>query len=536
MTFEEVYEHLKKVREREDLTLKPNKFLREKIVDQMGREQDLKIRYYQVQGILHLTTMKRFILGDDTGLGKTFQSVAALSYVFSRPKTRKKAIIVTDRVAVMQWADEIHRFTEGIKTFPYSVTAKGGAVSPKKRAKIREEFFSCEEPCVLLTSYRTLVNDFYDFKDEEGLQLIFDECTAFKSPKTQVHKICYHLALKGDRVWGLSATIIKNNLVEGFGIYKVIKPDLFGSMYRFQDDYCVTKLQRIPGGAKIPIVVGHSKRHIKNFREKIDPYFLGRAKIDVAKELPTLTIKEYSCRMTPAQRKKYKEAMNGLLSVGGEEREVTPLTAVTYCQQIANHLELIEAEGDSGKMNLLFDLLKEGGEFHGQKVIVYTRFRSMVDILQRESKKFKLETLRITGSDSGADRKKAQEKFLDLESGSNVIFITSAAKQAINLQSAALEIFYDSPWSAGDYLQILGRMIRLGSVYDSVYAIHLVTEGSIDQIVMKRLQKKLNLVEDVLGRRIKGEEEETASSEDAVALTVDSDVNEIFDMMVEGDL
>ena len=65
-----VSEKLMGIRTRTDLKLKPTPHLKTTFTDFSGNERDLSIRYYQVQGILHLIFMKRFLLGDDTGLGK----------------------------------------------------------------------------------------------------------------------------------------------------------------------------------------------------------------------------------------------------------------------------------------------------------------------------------------------------------------------------------------------------------------------------------------------------------------------------------
>ena len=80
-----------------------------------------------------------------------------------------------------------------------------------------------------------------------------------------------------------------------------------------------------------------------------------------------------------------------------------------------------------------------------------------------------------------------------------------AGGDAINLQAAKAVVFYDTPWSAGDYLQILGRMIRIGSEHDSVYAVHLVCRDTIDEHVQTVIKKKMRLIEQVLGERVKGE-------------------------------
>jgi hypothetical protein len=65
-----VHPKLKEIRERNDLKLKPTKYLKSTFTDFDGKEKPLNIRYYQVQGILHLVSVPRFLLGDDTGLGK----------------------------------------------------------------------------------------------------------------------------------------------------------------------------------------------------------------------------------------------------------------------------------------------------------------------------------------------------------------------------------------------------------------------------------------------------------------------------------
>jgi SNF2 family DNA or RNA helicase len=317
-------------------------------------------------------------------------------------------------------------------------------------------------------------------------------------------------------------------LIEGYGIYSVVVPGLFpNSKNAFMQQYCITRLQPIPGGRRqVPVIVGYRKEHIALFKDKIDPYFLARAKQDVASELPILTIKTEKVGLTKAQTAKYQEALEGLLEIDttGEEKETTKLTALIYCQQIVDHPGLIDCEGDSEKMERLFEMLTEG-DLADDKIIVYTRFRKMVDRLQEEANKLKIKSVRITGSEDEAERKKAIKEFQDPNSDVKVCWITSAAAEGVNLQAAKAMVFYDSPWSAGDYIQLLGRMIRIGSVHDRCYAIHLCAQGTIDDKVMAVLRKKMKLVEQIMGKRLKGEE-----SEDDI-VSSDNDISDIFSAM-----
>ena len=197
---------------------------------------------------------------------------------------------------------------------------------------------------------------------------------------------------------------------------------------------------------------------------------------------------------------------------------------MTYCQQIVNHPGLIGCDGDSGKLDALLDLLD--GEFSGEKVIVFSRFSKMVDILMPALKKAGIGAVRITGAENEKARKASQDAFQKPDSDVKVVCITTAAEEAINLQAAKAIIFYDTPWSGGSLIQILGRMIRIGSVHDRCYAIHLVAAGTIDERVMKTIASKMALIESVIGKRIKG-----VDDSDTV-VSAENDLSDLFEGLV----
>ena len=105
---QKVYETLKKVRASKTVKLKPSPHLRETFIDLEGNEKPFKLRYYQVQGAYHLLVLKRMILGDDTGLGKTIEAIAAMCHMFDRDPNIK-IMVVTPKSTVPQWAGEIER-------------------------------------------------------------------------------------------------------------------------------------------------------------------------------------------------------------------------------------------------------------------------------------------------------------------------------------------------------------------------------------------------------------------------------------------
>jgi intein/homing endonuclease len=497
----------------------------------------------------------------------TLEAITTIAALWEKD-TDLKIIIVTNTSVMKQWGGEIDKFTEGIGWR----ICEGG---PDKRADLYEDYFENwddDKPQVLITNYHRLKRDkrvFRDYAEGHKYCLILDEVTAVKNPDSQTHHVFRELSLGADRVYGLTATLIKNNLTEGFGIYRVVVPDLFRTHKGFLRNYCVTRLQRIPGKRhKAEIVVGHRQDHIIAFREVIDPYYLGRAKHDVTDELPVLSTKDISIPMERSQGIYYQEAVEGLLNINDgtedhEEIEVTKLTSLIYCQEIANSPYLIGNDVKSGKEEYFLDMIKE--EFPDQKVIVFTRFRAMVDRLQScletqqgyqlgiepgegknwkpcEADKVSKGLVRVTGEESAEQRRAGAEAFQNTPN-TNIIFITSAGIEAINLQEAQVMVFYDLPWSAGDYIQAVGRMIRIGSPHANVYAIHLLAETpdgepGIDHHVVKTLEKKMGYIEQTLGERlIKGSAEEinvAARSKDKNTMVKvgNSNVSDLFDMLV----
>lgn len=541
---DKMYEHLKKVRASTTVEIKPTPMMKTEIRGFDGSIEPLRVRYYQVQGIYHLLIMKRMILGDGTGLGKTLQAIGALCYIWEKDPN-VKVMVICPKSSIGQWASEIDKFSIGVKTFQ-----AGGTLDKRKEAY--QGWANHVGPAVLILNYALVIRDWDQgitkaepppgakkgtvvlagrgYLDEltskmPKMTVIFDEIQACKNPTSKTHQTCKFLADRCDRVWGLTATLLQNHLIEGFGIYKVIRPQTFGSKYSFLNSYCVTELQRVKGGGKIPIIVGY--KNLAQFRETIDPFFYGRPKHLVSKELPALTTREVICDLSPAEDRKYQEALGGIFELGtGEIKDYTEtkqMTSLIYIQEVCNSLSLLKysedefdkhitsTEGRSSKEAALVELLTE--EFDGEKVIVYTRFKSHLPRLQAILAKEGVKSVAISGDVTKASaRKAAQDKFQDPDSKIRVIFITDAGSESINLQMASAIVFFDSPWSWGRYIQILGRMIRIGSPHQSVLAIHLLAKRpgtgkkteTIDHKVIQKLRKKKGLIDQVIGEAAVG--------------------------------
>lgn len=547
-----LYDKLKEVRASTSVALKPTPLLKDSIRGFDGSEQAFKLRYYQVQGVYHMLVVPRMVLGDDCGLGKTIETIATLCYLWQK-EPKNKVIVLAPKSAIKQWASEIQRFTNGVRTI-----IAGDKPRPKEspvdaRRRSYEEWLDApeDEHVVLILNYAILVRDWnhggFQPPEQSGklkkqpvlpglldgitskvgvenLCVVMDECTAFKSDGTKTWEVVRFLADRSRRVYGLTATLLKNRLFEGYCIFKAIKPGVFSTKKAFYDAYCHVELKRL-GNARIPIIKGY--KNLDGFRAAIDPYYLGRKKHMVATELPVLTTREISFDLNGAEERKYQEALNGIIELGdGEVKDFEAhkaLTSLIYCQMIVNSLAMLKfAEGDevaagfawdedkhkvgtlSSKEQALLDLIT--GELDDEKIIVYTRFASLVPRLQAILQREGVKSEAITGKVNDKKRKAAQDVFQDLASDTSVIFITAAGSEAINLQMAKAMVFFDMPWSWGEYLQAIGRMIRIGSPNAGVLAFHLLAKRpdqadpkTIDHHVLKMLRAKKGVIDKVLG-------------------------------------
>ena len=493
-----------------------------------------------------------FLLGDLTVTHNTLESLAAYAYLKEK-EPDLKLLVIASKSALYQWKSEADKFLKGVTSevvrsgtikdefgkIIYGLPEKNekGEVIKKAKpltgAESRTYQFDkalAKKTDIIIINYNTLVDEFeIDLPPTDAAPtakkvipklipkpnsfipklgkffVVFDEATYFKSTKSLTHRAAALASSMAERALGLTATILKNRLEEAFAIYNVILPGLYKNVTQFRKLYHNTiflKVKTAKGERQIPKVVGY--KNVADFRARIDPYFLGRYKHEVAKELPKIISKTILLEMESKQEEAYQSALAGLLRLdSGEEKTVTPLTALMYCQQISNAPATVGIDATSSKEDALFDLFEE--DLEDQKVIIYTGFKKLIDRMEPLFLKHKIPMVRITGDESSEQRDRNKEIFQDPKSGVNVIWINRAGSESINLQAASSFIFFDNPWSYGDYIQLLGRAQRIGSEHESIMVYHLVNKSTIDEYVLETLKSKQDLVHSVFGSSATGE-------------------------------
>jgi len=252
------------------------------------------------------------------------------------------------------------------------------------------------------------------------------------------------------RAFGLTATIIENRLEEAFGIFRIICPGTFDSNIEFFKRYCIRKTIR--GGRKI--VVGH--KNLSHFRKRIAKTSFGRLQDDpdVEQELPDLMVKDVQVTMGEKQSRKVLEAMDRIIEMpGGEVKAVQMLPSLILAQQLVNDPALKGFVYPAAKVEALSEMLE--GSLRGQRVVVYSKLRSMIDSLEAHFKKKGIEIVRITGAENDHQRDRSKNRFMDDDDSVNILLMNRAGAKSVNLQKGGHLFFFDVPWSYGLYRQII---------------------------------------------------------------------------------
>jgi len=477
------------------LVLKPNRYFNQVDIPWL----------YEKRGIMMMLLSDSMVLGDDVGLGKTLQAIIAFSYL-KHVHPDMRAVVFTEKATLFQWQKEIAWLCPNMRVDVVT------AVTHKDMKERKEALLADRD--MLITTYSTL----YGCLDElmRGLgpkfEIIADECVYFKNHEAILFRQIQRLRGAAARAYGMTATIIENRLEEAYSIFRVVAPGTFPSLCYFNKTFCVFRdIERDAGSRgriKTRIVSGYKNLH--QFRRIIEPVFFGRLQTDpeVQQHLPEDLHKDMEVQMTVEQSRKVLEAMRGLIELpDGEVKALGVLNGMTMCQQMVDMPSVKGFDLPSEKLEDLIEVLQ--GSLAGEHVIVWSKFREVIDAIERALTKVGIKTVRITGKEDEYQREAAKVAFND--GLVPVLLMTKAGQRGLNLQKAGHFFFFDLPWSWGIYRQLVGRMKRTGSLYERVGVYRMLARlhpavlrpgepaETIDHYTLKVVQRKKILADAVQG-------------------------------------
>ena len=384
----------------------------------------------------------------------------------------------------LNWKNEIEKFAPNIKT----LVIHGGAEERKSQIE------SIEKYNLVITSYDLLKRDIeiYENQNYEFKYIIADEAQYIKNNNTQNAKTIKEI--KSETRFALTGTPIENSLSELWSIFDFIMPGYLYNYKKFKELY------------ETPIVKENSEWAIKRLKMLIEPFILRRTKKEVLTELPDKTITVLNNEMQDEQLKIYmsylanarREVNQELQANGFEKSQMKILALLMRLRQICCHpsLFLSNYRGESSKLNQCMELIKDA-IMSGHKILLFSGYSSMLEIIENELKKENIKYFKLTGQTKVGDRIKLVDEFNNNNEIKIFLISLKAGGTGLNLIGADMVIHYDPWWNLSAENQATDRTYRIGQK-KNVQVYKLITKDSIEERIYELQEKKANLAKAML--------------------------------------
>ncbi|XP_071718314.1 probable helicase CHR10 isoform X2 [Rutidosis leptorrhynchoides] len=490
------------------------------------------LKPHQIEGLSWL--IRRYliganvILGTHMGLGKTLQAISFLSYLKFRRNVHGPFLILCPLSVTDGWVSEVAKFAPKLKVLRY--------VGDKQcRRTLRREMYEhvknqSSAPNVqalpfdvLLTTYDIALID-QDFLSQIPWHYaVIDEAQRLKNPSSVLYNVLREQYIMPRRLL-LTGTPIQNSLTELWALMQFCMDSIFGTLEQFSATF---KEGGDPlSGKGAPIV----KEKFKSLKYILGAFMLRRTKSRLIEtgtlSLPPLTEITLMAPLVNLQKKVYmsiirKELPKLLALSSGTSNQQSLQNIVIQLRKACSHPYLFAGiepepyeEGEhlvqaSGKLVVL-DLLLQKLRNSGHRVLLFAQMTHTLDILQdyMELRKYPYE--RLDGSIRAEERFAAIRSFsrqsvmgisnseADLDTAFVFLISTRAGGVGLNLVAADTVIFYEQDWNPQVDKQALQRAHRIGQM-NHVMSINLVTERTVEEVIMHRAERKLQLSHDVIG-------------------------------------
>ena len=444
-----------------------------------------ELRPYQKGGfdfLCHLTQLKLGgILADDMGLGKTLQTLTWLTWLKeTHGKNHKPSLVICPASVLQNWRREAIRFAPDQKV----LVLESGAARHNLRKQIPQHD-------LIVTNYALLRRDLEALQKFAFRALILDEAQFIKNPGAQVTQSVKQL--KADHRLALTGTPLENRLLDLWSIVDFVHPGYLGTQDQFTETY-------EPRGENAESAQRIARRRLSS---KLRPLLLRRMKKHVAKDLPERIEQRRDCELGEEQRKLYlaelrrsrEQVMKTVAEKGINKSKIHVLAALTRLRQICCHPKLVGNDTISGKTETLFELL-DSLIAEGQKVLLFSQFVQMLQLIEEECRLRQIPTHILTGQTK--DRQEVVNTFQKDPNASVFLLSLRAAGTGLNLTTASYVVLYDPWWNPAVEAQAIDRSHRIGQT-QTVNAYRLISPGTVEEKIWELQQSKAQTIADVLG-------------------------------------
>ena len=147
-------------------------------------------------------------------------------------------------------------------------------------------------------------------------------------------------------------------------------------------------------------------------------------------------------------------------------------------------------------MEACIDLIQSALEGE-HRVLLFSQFTSMLDLLKERLKQESIAYFEITGA---TPKKERMRLVTDFNEGDVPLFLISlrAGGTGLNLTGADIVIHYDPWWNAAAQNQATDRAHRIGQ-QKPVTVFKLIAKDSIEEKIQQLQEAKLNLADEIIG-------------------------------------
>lgn len=313
--------------------------------------------------------------------------------------------------------------------------------------------------------------------------VVIDELSSFKNHQAKRFKALMKVRPKVKRIVGLTGTPSSNGLMDLFAEFKIL--DMGMRLGRFIGQYRNTYFK--PDKVNGPIVYSYKPLPGAEdaIYEKISDITISMKAADHLK-MPELVNTKYMVHLSEKEKKKYED-MKAELVLELPEGEITAANAASLSgklSQMANGAVYADDESilliHDRKLDALEDIIESA---NGKPLLIAYWFKhDLMRIEQRlTEKKIPFQKL-----DSDASMKKWNKGELPV-----ALIHPASAGHGLNLQSGGSTlVWFGITWSLELYQQTVARLYRQGQSSRTVTVIHILTQGTVDEKIMKALAEK----------------------------------------------
>jgi superfamily II DNA or RNA helicase len=427
---------------------------------------------YQLDGVAFAAGAGRAILADDMGLGKTIQGVGTAE-LLAREAEIKKVLVICPASLKSQWRSEIHRFCSR------DVQLVGGAARNRWDQYANECFFT-------ICNYEQVLRDILSVERVKWDLIILDEGQRIKNWEAKTSNVIK--SLKSRFALVLSGTPLENRLDDLYSIVQFIDARRLGPGFRFFNNHRV-----VDEKGK---VLGY--KNLAELREALKPVLLRRTRESVKLELPPRTTEIVRIPPTDEQLALHGSHMQVVATIVAKkfisEMDLLRLQkALLMCRMAADSTFLCDKQkpGFSTKLDYLDDLFERLFEEQGRKVVLFSEWTTMLDLIEGLLKKRNLDFVRLDGSVPQRQRPELVHRFQN-NADCKLFITTNAGSVGLNLQAANTVINVDLPWNPAVLEQRIARAHRMGQT-QSVQVYVLVTEETLEDNLLATIAAKKDL-------------------------------------------